>query len=169
MNKPGWVTVIGILLVVMGCLGALGAWQTFNMPGVLAKQKQMIPQMQKNMEQQKDYSPQMRQQLNRMYERMMTVPSWFDLWCLLTGIIEILFSMAFVYTAISLFQFKKSAVEIFYWVLGSDIVFLFARTVIGALFMGWMGMFTAVTGALAGITDIILLIVVVNGKKEIFT
>jgi len=168
MNKPLWITIVGIILIVMGCLGLMGAWQTFGMPRIVAQQKQMLPYMQQKMEQQKDYTPEAKQRMQQMYERMMTTPAWFDNWCLFTAPIALLFSALFIYSGINLLLLRKTAANLIYWVLGADLGFLVIRGLVGLVFLGWIGISMVTMGVLAGIADIILLAVVANGNKQAF-
>jgi len=54
-----------------------------------------------------------------------------------------------IFTAISLFQLKKTAISMFYWVVGVDICFLIIRGVIGLKAMSWLGMSMLFGGGLA--------------------
>ena len=88
MKKPTWVKVVGSFLIVMGCFGLLGAWQTFNMPQMIAMQKQMMPEMQKRLEQNYQSKGGVHsEEMMRMYEKMSDVPPWFDSWCSIRGAI----------------------------------------------------------------------------------
>jgi len=62
----------------MGCFGLLGAWQTFNMPKMMAMQKQMMPEMKQKLKQQSQSRGVSSEEVMRMYEKMSDVPSWFD-------------------------------------------------------------------------------------------
>lgn len=153
----------------MGCFGLLGAWQTFNMPQMIAMQKQMMPEMKQKFEQQSQTRGVSSEEVMRMYEKMSDVPSWFDSWCLISGAIALLLSGLLIFTAISLFQLKNTAISMFYWVIVADICFLIIRGIIGMKAMSWLGISMMVGGVLAVITNVILLLVVVNGNKQVFS
>lgn len=169
MGKPTWVKVVGTLLIIMGCFGILGAWQTFNMPKMIAMQKQMMPEMKQKLEKEYQDRGVRSEEVMRMYEKMSDVPSWFDSWCLVSGAIALLLSGLLIFTAVSLFQLKETAVSMFYWVIGIDICFLIVRGIIGMKAMSWLGMSMMVVGVSAVITNVILLLVVVNGNKQVFS
>ena len=175
MTKPGWVKVVGIILIVMGCFGLLGVWQTFNMPKMMAMQRRMMPQLEEEMKKQAasrkaslEESEAVLKAYRESMQKMSDVPSWFNSWCLISGTIALSLSCFLIFTAINLFRLRKTAISMFYWVMGVDICFLIIRGVVGVTTMIWLGMLSMIVGSLAIITNIILLFVVANGSKQAF-
>ena len=167
MQKPAWVNVVGVLLMIMGCFGALGSYQTFKMPKVMARYKEMMPEFKQRLEQ-RGSSATSSERVMQMYEKMGNVPPWFGSWCLLTGTIALIISVLYIFTAVNLFQLKKTAISMFYWVMAIDIIFLIIRGVVGITAMSWLGMSMILVGGLAVVVDIILLLVVGSKNKEAF-
>ena len=167
MQKPTWVKVVGVLLIIMGCFGALGSYQTFKMPKAMERIKEMMPEMKQRLEQ-RGSSATSSERVMQMYEKMGNVPPWFGSWCLLTGTIALIISVLYILTAVNLFQLKKTAISMFYWVMAIDIIFLIVRGVIGMTAMSWLGMSMILAGGLAVVVDIILLLVVGSKSKEAF-
>lgn len=169
MKKPTWVNVVGIITIIMGCFGLLGALQTFSMPKVMAMQRQMMPEIQKRVEQQsggqQTYSS---PEMTKMLEKMGQVPSWFDSWCMAIGTVAFLISILYIFVAINLLQLKKMAIGLFYTAVALDICFLLIRGMTGFAALGWLGVALIMWGAGAIILNVILLVAVMNGRKEMF-
>jgi hypothetical protein len=169
MKRPSWVNVVGIMAIVMGCCGVLGAVQTFGTPKMMAMQKEMIPRLKQQMAQgDPAQSKYFSEEMSKMYDKMSQVPAWFDRWCLISGALALLISIGFILSGIALLQLKKAGIAAFYWVAGVDICFLVVRAVVGFSASAWIGMPAAMTGALAAVVTVALWVTAANGSKEVF-
>ena len=170
MKKQVWVNVVGVMVIVMGCFGAIGAVQTLSFPKMIAMQKEiMIPQLKRQMaEGYQGQSQYLKDQTLKMIDTMSRIPAWFDSWCLVSGAMALLLAFGFIFSGINLLRLKRVGIVAFYWVAGLDIAFLILRTVVGFSASAIIGMVVAMGSVFAVILTAGLLIVVVCGGKEAF-
>lgn len=164
MQKPTWAKVIGIIGIILGCFGLLGAGQTIVMPKMIEMQKKMMPQMQEMLEKQHGSS----QEALNMMQKMWNTPEWFDTWCVISGIIAFIIAGFYIYASIGLLQIKKSAIKTFYYAVGISIGFIVIKDFVAMVAMSYMGMSILIGGAFGVVINTILLIVVANGDKQAF-
>jgi len=87
MSRPTWATVVGILGIILACLGIFGAGQTMLTPVMMKFQKEMMAGMQHSMRQQSAAHPQQApppEMFNAM-QKMWNLPSWYGPWCVGVG------------------------------------------------------------------------------------
>ena len=110
MKRPGWVTVVGVLGIIMGCLGLLGAGQTIMMPRIMEFQRQMFSGIERAIENEQkqseskgtppkqgghpqrgrgtapaDWPP---KEFLGLFNKMLAVPDWFNTWLVVSGILR---------------------------------------------------------------------------------
>ncbi len=164
MQKPTWAKVVGIIGIILGCFGLLGAGQTIMMPKMIEMQKEMMPQMQEMLEKQYGTS----QEAMNIMQKMWDTPEWFGTWCIISGIIALIIAGFYIYASIGLFQIKKSAIKMFYLAAGISIGFTILKGLITMAAMSFMGISVLIGGAFGIVFNIILLIVVANRDKQAF-
>ena len=48
MKRPTWATIVGVLGIIFGCFGIIGAGQEILMPNMLKLQKEIFAQVEKS-------------------------------------------------------------------------------------------------------------------------
>lgn len=180
MKRPTWATIIGVLGIILGCLGIMGAANEIFMPKMIKMQKEMLTEVQKTMTRQQvesktatsqadkdaspDFSPEFFESMMKMWE----MPDWFGTFSIFSGVAKALISALYLLASIWLLQIKPVGIRLFYWAAGASIALCAvkgAATLSAFSFFGMAMMMGSVFGALI---DIILIIVVVTGNKDAF-
>jgi hypothetical protein len=166
MERPGWINVVGVLAIVFGALGLLGAGQMAMMPQIMQMQKQMIANMQAQM-------PAAQQQsmagVARMMESMWgTLPSWYQTWAVADGLVLMAIKGFYIFAALSLIQLKPSAPRQFYWAVGLSIAAAIVSAAVALLALSFMGIAEAFGSGASIVLNIVLLAVVLGGDKSVF-
>ncbi|WP_020405389.1 hypothetical protein [Hahella ganghwensis] len=180
MNKPTWVTVIGILMIIFGGLGILGAAQEIAMPVMMDMHKEMmtafgqgedgagVPKISWEIEQDGEKQTLDMSQFYDAMQEQLQFPDWYKSWGMLMGLVSMAIGALYLLSGIFLLMTKSFAVNTIYLALGLSILWAIIQ---GVLFLGTdSGLLLAqVPAFLASIViDIILLIVVLTGSKDVF-
>jgi hypothetical protein len=172
MKKPTWAKVVGVIGIILGCFGLLGASQTIIMPKTIEMQKTMMPQMQERMQksiESQNLSPEQVQQTMRMMQEMwQDTPEWFNTWCIVSGIIALLIAVFYIYVSIGILRVQTSAIKMFYIAAGISICFAIIKGLVAMKALSFIGMSIMGGGIFGIIINIILLIVVAKGDKQAF-
>jgi len=172
MKKPTWAKVVGIIGIILGCFALLGASQTIAMPQTIEMQKNMMPEIQKKMlenAESQNFSPEQVQESMRMMQDIWKdIPEWFDMWCIVSGIIALVIAVFYLYASIGLLRVQTSAIKMFYIAAGLSICFGIIKGLIAMKALSFVGISIMAGGILGIIIDIILLIVVARGDKQAF-
>lgn len=170
MNRPTWVTVVGILGIILGSFGIFGAAQLMLTPKMMEMQKDMMAEIQESMEDQEtSESDRGAPDMTEMFEKMWVVPEWFGTWCITAGTIGLLISGFYVFASIRLLQTTPTAVRLFYSAAGINIGFALLKAVVAMLATSYMIKAMMVGGLFGTVINVVLLIVVATGNKEVFT
>ncbi|MFA5339935.1 MAG: hypothetical protein WC317_07315 [Candidatus Omnitrophota bacterium] len=152
MKRPAWATAVGVIGIIWGSLGTLGAVLTMLMPIFMPK---LLMEAQRQMP---------AGQQNSEFLRMMT-----QLWntpylrnsCLFLGLIGILVSGFFVFASARLLQMRRPAIKLIYSALCIEILFnvlLLPENIV-----------LKVVNILSGVVIyIVLLFIVAAGDKQAF-
>ncbi len=170
MKRPTWATVVGVLGIIFGCFGVIGAGQLMMMPKMMEMQKEMFSSMQESMEKQETTDPQQTapKEMFKTMEKMWDVPDWFDTYCVVAGIAALFVSGFYVFASIRLLQTKPTAIKLFYSAAGLDIGFTVLKSVVAMTAASFMGMGMMMGGMFGLVITVVLLIVVATGNKEAF-
>lgn len=191
MKRPGWVTVVGVLGIIMGCLGLLGAGQTIMMPRIMEFQRQMFSGMERAIENEQsqrelkgappkqggrprawsetapaDWPP---KEFFGLFNKMLAVPDWFNTWLVVSGVLGLLVSGFYLYAAIVLFQLKRRAVTFFYFAAGISIGFSAVKAAVALSAASFMGLSLVAGGTFGFVVNGVLLIVTATADKRAFT
>ena len=171
MKKPMWVTVAGILGIIVGCYGIFDGAQLLATLAMMAAHEKMMSSMEEAFEGQESATSRPGPPMNpfKMFKRMLDVPEWFGTWCVVWGILVLLVSGFYLYAAIRLLQVKPSSVKLFYWAACLDVALMVAHTVVVVATMSLLGMPTLLGGVFGAVTSVVLVIIVRSGDKRVFT
>lgn len=184
MKRPTWATIVGVLGIIFGCFGILGAGQEIFMPKMIEMQKEIFTQMQKTStpqqnnqptknaedpsQENKNVRPSLSPEMFVSMQKMWEVPSWFGTFSIYSGISKAIISALYLLASIWLLQIKPTSIRLFYWAAGSSIALSIVKGIIILSTISFMGMAMMFGGAFGALIDIILIIVVVTGNKEAF-
>lgn len=163
-GKPTWVKVVGILMIIFGVFGILGAGQNIYSPEMKKMQQNMMESFDKMAETRDD----MPGEALEGFRQMIETPEWFDTWMVVSGILGVLINGLYIFSAIWLLSLKPSAVKWAYYALGISIGFALIRAIVTASansIMVGFALFPIIVGL---IIDLILLVVVIGADKDPF-
>ncbi len=169
-----WVTVVGVMAIILGCFGLLGAGQLVVTPKIMELQKEIFSAIQEDMEAQSQDPNQPAAggpppQFFRMFERFWNLPNWYKRWCVVAGMVSIFLYGFYILAAVCLLQTKSYAVKLFYLAVAVSIATGLAKGIVTASAMSFLGI-VAIMGAMFGVViNVVLLIVVATADKEVFT
>ena len=112
MKRPGWATAVGIIGVIWGCLGLLGAVLTLFMPVYMPK---LLMDAQSNIP-----TGQETEHL-KMMTHLWNMPYLHNS-CVIIGLIGVFVSGFFVLASIRLLQVRRSAIKLIYAALAIEII-----------------------------------------------
>ena len=183
MERPTWATTVGILGIIFGCFGILGAGQEIFMPKILKMQKEMFTKMQEAPAQQKakanpencteeknnkSVKPVFPPAMSETMQKMFDVPDWFGAWSIFSGVAKALVSAIYLLASIWLLQLKPTSIKLFYWAAGSSVCLCVLKGVVSVAALSFMGIAMMFGGAFGALIDIVLIIVVATGNKAAF-
>jgi hypothetical protein len=170
MKRPGWVTTVGVIGIIIGCLGIVGAGQSIMMPKILDTQKAFWTEMKASMTQYDITEPEQMPspEVMQMMESMWDIPGWFDAFCLIAGVAAPVVCILYVFACIRLLQISPTAIRLFYTAAGIAMVFSVLKIVFVLAALSFMGMSMIVGSLLCIVINVILLIVVATKDKTAF-
>ena len=112
MKRPGWATAVGIIGVIWGCLGLLGAVLTLFMPVYMPK---LLMDAQSNIP-----TGQETEHL-KMMTHLWNMPYLHNS-CVIIGLIGVFVSGFFILASICLLQVRRSAIKLIYAALAIEII-----------------------------------------------
>lgn len=170
MKRPRWATVVGIIGIIIGCMGIVGAGQSIMMPKMLDMQKAFWTEMKTSMAQYDISEPEQMPspEVMRMMESMWDIPGWFDAFCLFAGLAAPVVCILYIFACIRLLQVSPTAIRLFYTAAGIAIGFSALKILLVMAALSFMGM-SMIVGSLLGIViNVILLVVVATKDKTAF-
>lgn len=169
-KRPTWATIVGVMGIIVGCLGILGGVQSITMPGMIDMQKALWTDMKASMEQHEITEPHRMpsEEIFRMMENMWDIPDWFSAFCLLSGIITLFVSGFYAFAAIRILQTHPAAIKLFYAAAAVSIGFTIMKAVFVMVALSFMGMSMIVGGLLGVVINVVLLFVVATSDKTVF-
>lgn len=192
MERPTWVTIVGVLGIIFGCFGVLGGGQEMLMPKIMEMQKGMFTHFQeaikKQHERNTDKSAKETEttednhgartasnavdefpiEIFDMMQKMWEVPEWFGTWSIFSGLSKAAVSALMLLASIWLLMLKKAGIKLFYIAAGLSIFLCVAKGIIALSAMSFMMMAMMFGGAFGAFIDVVLIIVVATGSKEVF-
>ncbi len=167
MKRPTWATVVGVIGIIIGTLGILGGAQTVMMPKMIDMQKALWADMKTTMAENDITEPQdmPAEEIFQMMEKMWDVPGWFDVFCVIAGLLGVLVSGFYVFSCIRILQVRPAAIGLFYAAAGVSIGFTLVKGVFVMAAMSFMGMSLIVGGLLGVVINTVMMIVAATADK----
>ena len=147
-KRPTWATIVGVLGIILACLGILGAWFDLTFSQLMDQAKQMSSQMD--------------------MEHMLETPGWLGIFFTTTGILKLIFCGFAFLASIFLLQIKPSSIKLFYWAAGLNIGLAILRSLILLASKSFVVISAMFSGIFGLVVNIILISVVALGKKDAF-
>ena len=177
--KPGWVTAVGIIAIVLSGFGVLGGLQESLTPVMIDAQRaeyEMIIEEFNSMtaEGEQQLSPEDQQIIDMMssfaefFEKILNMPEWYLNWLIVSGIISMLIHGFYLFAAIGLMQLKPHAPRFLATALPLSIALAITRTTIAVQALGGMAFFMMGGTLIALLIEVVLLIVLLTKDKSVF-
>ena len=148
--RQRWRTVLGVLGIVFGCFGLLTATQSLLLPMMLEMQRKMFESMSSQA------GP---GQVPSMFtDLFQPLPAWFTPWCLLVGVVGILVTGFYIFSAVWLLLRKRSAPRWFCSALVASMFLEIVRAVALAIAAGKWGLFMGMGAIFGVVVDLVLLL-----------
>ena len=164
MNRPTWVMVIGILMIIFGVFGIFGSGQLMFMPKFMEFQKNLIAPA---LEEAKHKDPQAEKILEE-FEKIMNMSDSTKQTIVIMGIFSLFITGFYLLAGIFMLQMKKNFVKIAYWAIGLSMTFTLFQTFLAMSSDSVFFMFMMIGGIFSITIDVVLLIVIIlNDKPEI--
>ena len=164
MQRPTWVTVIGVLLIIFGVLGIFGSGQLIFMPTMIEFQGKMMGIAMENAR----HSDPEAEQILEEFEQMLDMSGSSKQTIMFMGIISLFITAFYLFSGITMLQMKKNAIKLAYWAIGLSMGFTiiqaFFAMASGSLFFMFM-----IIGCVISLTiDTVLLLVIILNDKSSF-
>ncbi|VAW91784.1 hypothetical protein MNBD_GAMMA21-2790 [hydrothermal vent metagenome] len=190
-KKPGWVTAVAIIAIVLSGFGVMGGIQEALTPFMLDAQRAdyelMIEELNNiaveveqsnNVEQNTDIKqipgPEQQQVVDMfksfagLLEKILNMPEWYLNWLVLSGIISILIHGFYLFASIWLMQLKPYAPRYLAIALPLSIAFALVRTTIAVQALDSMALLLMGGTLIAMSVEVVLLLVLITKDKSAF-
>ncbi len=181
-KKPGWVTVVSILGIIMGCLGIFGGIQNASLPKILKVEKQWMPDIMSNNINSRTEgrlakldaqmarfgvtnTVKMPEDYTRMMNKILNYPTWYALFCYIAGAMGALIGGFYLFASIILLQRKKIGLNMFYVAASLSMVFVLARSIATTIASPIFGVTMIIGSAFSIIVNVVLLAVALGSDK----
>jgi len=152
--------VVGIFGIVFGIFGLLGSGQSIAFPVIMKYQKQMMAQMEEQIQKETQKGGEVPTREMEMIKKMWDMPEWFMTWSVVAGLVGTLVSGFYIMASIFLLLLKRSGPKLFYIAAGICIalsamkigVALSASLLLGISFAILGAVFIICTGVLIAVT-----------------
>jgi hypothetical protein len=190
MKRPTWATVVGVLGIIFGGFGILGAGQDMLMPYMFTIQKEIFAGIEEQVEREADkqrgeadsvgdHDQELEKRrgipfdgppdpMFKMMEQMWNFPDWFPAWSVASGIFRLLLNGFYIMASIMLLMVKPYSIRIFYIAAGTSIGFSIIKAGVLASALSFMGIAMMLGGIFGIIIDIVLIVVVAISDKTAF-
>jgi len=115
LKRPGWVTAVGILGIIQGSLGIMGAIQVPFLPKLVLAQSRMFSQTVAHGPS-SPITDAMQQLMSRLVDDLtVNAPAWLGTWLVCLSIAMVLVFTLYVYASIRLLTMQPRAARWFAW------------------------------------------------------
>jgi len=168
MQRPTWVLAVGILGIVFGIFGIIGSGQSILMPVFMKFQKQMMPQIEEQIQKEAGEDNKIPAKQMEIVKKMWDMPDWFQTWSVVVGLVGMLVSGFYILASIFLLLMKRNGPKLFYIAAGTSIALSATKIIVALSAALIIGLSFAVWGAVGIICTGVLLIVTATADKSAF-
>lgn len=178
-QKPGWVTAVAIIGIILSGFGVMGALQEAMTPVMIEAQKaqyaqvsaqfeQMIQEMEKLDETANSPVLDMIRKFHTLFQKIMNMPEWFQSWSVIAGLLGIFINGAYLTGAILLLRLKPRGLTLLYLFLPLSIALGITRTLVSVSAFG-DGAYYLMGGTLvAAMIEGVLFLTLLRANKSVF-
>lgn len=175
-KKPGWVTAVSIIAIVLSGFGVMGGIQEAMSPLMIDQQTEQYNEMMREFEPimkqlEQDENPASAEILGWFtwtmdtFKAFLNMPDWYMSWLVISGLLSMAINGFYLFAAIWLMQLKPGAIRYMYIALPLSITLSISRTYFayaafdnaGLLFMG--GTMIAI------VIEFVLLLIIIKADK----
>jgi len=178
-KKPGWVTAVAIIAIVLSGFGVMGGIQESLTPIMLDAQRaeyemiieefnKLTPENDQYISEEDKQIFEFIQSFARFFEKILNMPEWYLNWLILSGIISMLVHGFYLFAAIWLMQLKPHAPRYLAIALPLSIAFALTRTYIAVQALDNMALLMMGGTLIAMSIEVILLLVLLTKDKSVF-
>ena len=178
-KKPGWVTAVAIIAIVLSGFGAMGGLQEAMSPLMFEQQKlqyeEMITEFDKMAEQAAQSGDPASQKIveyvkifTDLFEKILNMPEWYKTWMVISGLLQLLVNGFYLFAAIWLLQLKPPAIRMMLIALPMSITLGLTRIYMAQAAFDSIGMWLMSGSMIAIAIEAILLLVIVKADKGPF-
>jgi len=191
MDRPKWVTAVGIAGIVLGALGLIVSAQSFMLPGELAYQKANFEKILKGSEARHSHTcckhaaaqPSPFTQTSGCAVRkpartipfaspefimmkLWEAPDWFEPWCNVAGTMGLIVSALYIFASINMLRSRVRAVRRFYWAAGANGLFYLINGIVTLIASPLAGIYSAQWGMASFGLNAVLIITAAYSDKQ---
>jgi hypothetical protein len=180
--RPTWVTIVGVLGIILSCFGILGAANTMITPTIMEFQKEMFAKVQADYQSSHSSSSAVAKgpqsvspgtlppkEFMEIFEKMWNVPQWFKQWSLFSGFVAVCIWGFYLFASIWLLQLKKNAPRLFLGAIIANLAFLVCDSIVSGFAGSFLGISKIAGNTFWFVMSVVLLIVVTLADKKVFT
>ena len=178
-NKPGWVTAVAIIAIILSGFGAIGGLQEAMSPMLFEQQRQqyeeMISEFEDMIKQAAEYDdPANKKFIEYMrifidvFEKILNMPEWYKSWMVISGFLQLLVNGFYLFSAIWLLQLKPPAIRMMLIALPASIILGLIRIYIAQSAFGAIGIWVMSGTIVAVAIEVALLLVILKADKGPF-
>jgi len=178
-NKPGWVTAVAIIAIVLSGFGAMGGLQEAMSPFMFDQQKeqyeQIIEEFNTIIEQNAGYEDPANQQfIGYMqkfvdaFQKILNMPEWYKTWMVISGLLQLVINGFYLLAAIWLLQLKPSSITFLYIALPLSITLGITRIYFAHAAFDSTGLWVMAGSMIAVVIEVILLLILLKVDKSPF-
>lgn len=161
MNKPTWVTVVGVLAIIFGITGLLSSLQFVVMPFMIDMQRSVMETME-------GIDHDAPEEVFEMYDKMMAMPEWFKSVSIIIGIIGMVIAGFYLYSAIMFITVKYNAAGKMTLALFLMIMYALVKITAGLMAGSFLAIMISISAGVSIVIDLVLLIIISASDKTIF-
>lgn len=166
-ERPGWVTTIGVLGIILGAFGLYGGIQSFFMDRMLQEQLRVMQQAAADSAG-RELPETFLKLFSGLLEDLSSRPPWFRKWAVAQGIATLFVYSGYLFASVGLLRLWPRSIACFYWASGTMIALTLVSSAVAIAAMPRLAVFALVGAAMTLGVNAILLGIVATRDKSVF-
>ena len=178
-KKPGWVTAVAIIAIVLSGFGAMGGLQEAMSPLMFEQQKEQYEEMMNEFDTMIEQASQNDDPTSQkfieymtlfmdVFKKIINMPDWYKTWMVISGLLQVAINGFYLFAAIWLLQMKPQAIGYLYIALPLSITLGITRVYFAHAAFDTIGLWVMTGSIIAIIIEVILLLVLIKADKSPF-